>query len=86
VKGAAIDSGPATPATNIHPLHLHRRSFELVRVAGKPTAGVVKDMVMLGSFQEVEFDFVANHLGPTLFHCHQQLHMDFGYMAMVNYA
>jgi FtsP/CotA-like multicopper oxidase with cupredoxin domain len=71
---------------DIHPLHLHRHSFELVRVGGKPTAGVVKDVVMLGGSQEVEFDFVADNPGPTLFHCHQQLHMDFGFMAMVNYA
>lgn len=71
---------------DIHPLHLHRHSFELVRVGGKPTAGVIKDVVMLGGFQEVEFDFVADDPGPTLFHCHQQLHMDFGFMAMVNYV
>ena len=71
---------------DIHPLHLHRHSFELVRVAGKPTAGVIKDVVMLGGFQEVEFDFLADNPGMTLFHCHQQLHMDFGFMALFNYA
>ncbi|HUA52277.1 MAG TPA: multicopper oxidase domain-containing protein [Candidatus Sulfotelmatobacter sp.] len=71
---------------DIHPLHLHRHSFELVRVAGKPTAGVIKDVVMLGGFQEIEFDFVADNPGPTLFHCHQQLHQDFGFMALFNYA
>jgi FtsP/CotA-like multicopper oxidase with cupredoxin domain len=71
---------------DIHPLHLHRHSFELVRVGGKPTAGVVKDVVMVGGFQEVEFDFVADHPGKTLFHCHQQLHMDFGLMFLFNYA
>jgi FtsP/CotA-like multicopper oxidase with cupredoxin domain len=71
---------------DIHPLHLHRHSFELVRVAGKPTAGVMKDVVMLGGFQELEFDFVADNPGRTLFHCHQQLHMDFGFMALFDYA
>jgi FtsP/CotA-like multicopper oxidase with cupredoxin domain len=71
---------------DIHPLHLHRHSFELTRIAGKPTAGVIKDVVMLGGFQEVEFDFVADNPGPTLFHCHQQLHMDFGFMALFNYT
>jgi FtsP/CotA-like multicopper oxidase with cupredoxin domain len=71
---------------DIHPLHLHRHSFELVRVGGKPTAGVIKDVVMLGGFQEVEFDFVADNPGMTLFHCHQQLHMDFGFMALFDYA
>jgi FtsP/CotA-like multicopper oxidase with cupredoxin domain len=71
---------------DIHPLHLHRHSFELTRIGGKQTSGVIKDVVMLGGFQEVEFDFVADNPGPTLLHCHQQLHMDFGFMALFNYA
>ena len=71
---------------DVHPLHLHRHSFELVRVAAKPTAGVIKDVVMLGGFQEVEFDFVADNPGLTLFHCHQQLHMDFGFMQLFEYV
>lgn len=71
---------------DIHPLHLHRHSFELTHVNNKPTAGVTKDVVMLGGFQELAFDFVADNPGPTLFHCHQQLHMDFGFMALFQYA
>jgi FtsP/CotA-like multicopper oxidase with cupredoxin domain len=71
---------------DIHPLHLHRHSFELTQVGGKPTAGVTKDVVMLGGFQELAFDFVADNPGLTLFHCHQQLHMDFGFMALFKYA
>ncbi|MDR3534473.1 MAG: multicopper oxidase domain-containing protein [Rhodopila sp.] len=71
---------------DIHPLHLHRHSFELTRIDGKATAGVIKDVVMLGGFQEVEFDFLADNPGPSLFHCHQQLHMDFGLMALFNYG
>jgi FtsP/CotA-like multicopper oxidase with cupredoxin domain len=71
---------------DIHPLHLHRHSFELTRIRGKPTSGVFKDVVMLGGFQELEFDFVADNPGLTLFHCHQQLHMDFGFMALFKYA
>jgi len=71
---------------DIHPLHLHRHSFELVSVGGKPTAGVIKDVVMLGGFQEIAFDFVADNPGRTLFHCHQQLHMDFGFMALFDYV
>jgi len=71
---------------DIHPLHLHRHSFELVRVGGKPTAGVIKDVVMLAGFQEIEFDFVADNPGRTLFHCHQQLHMDFGFMTLFDYV
>ncbi|MGH9865009.1 MAG: multicopper oxidase family protein [Candidatus Acidiferrales bacterium] len=71
---------------DIHPLHLHRHSFELTHVGGKPTDGVIKDVVMLGGYQELAFDFIADNPGLTLFHCHQQLHMDFGFMALFRYA
>ncbi|MEA2773283.1 MAG: hypothetical protein QOD93_6245 [Acetobacteraceae bacterium] len=70
---------------DIHPIHLHRHSFELTRIAGKATSGVLKDVVMLGGYQEAEIDFVADNPGPTLFHCHQQLHMDYGFMALFDY-
>jgi FtsP/CotA-like multicopper oxidase with cupredoxin domain len=71
---------------DIHPIHLHRHSFELSRVAGVPTSGILKDVVMVDGYQEVEVDFVADNPGLTLFHCHQQLHMDFGFMALFGYA
>jgi FtsP/CotA-like multicopper oxidase with cupredoxin domain len=71
---------------DVHPLHLHRHTFELAEIAGAPTAGLLKDVVMLGGFQELAFDFVADNPGLSLFHCHQQLHMDFGFMALVDYA
>jgi FtsP/CotA-like multicopper oxidase with cupredoxin domain len=71
---------------DIHSMHLHRHSFELTKVAGRATAGVLKDVVMLGGYQEIEFDFVADNPGRSLFHCHQQLHMDFGLMALFDYG
>lgn len=71
---------------DIHPIHLHRHSFELTKLAGKPTAGILKDVVMLGGYQEAEIDFVADNPGLTLFHCHQQLHMDFGFMTLFDYV
>ncbi len=70
---------------DVHPIHLHRHTFELTNIAGTPTAGVMKDVVMLGGYQAVAFDFVANNPGLTLFHCHQQLHMDFGFMSLFDY-
>jgi FtsP/CotA-like multicopper oxidase with cupredoxin domain len=70
---------------DVHPIHLHRHSFELTRIAGKPTSGVIKDVVMLGGYQDTEVDFVADNPGLTLFHCHQQLHMDFGFMTLFDY-
>ena len=71
---------------DIHPIHLHRHSFEIASLAAKPTAGILKDVVMLGGYQEAEIDFVADNPGLTLFHCHQQLHMDFGFMTLFDYV
>jgi len=31
-------------------------------------------------------ELLADNPGATLFHCHQQLHMDFGFMALMRYA
>ena len=70
---------------DIHPIHLHRHTFELTNLAGAPTAGVLKDVVMVGGYQELHVDFVADNPGLTLFHCHQQLHMDFGFMTLFDY-
>jgi FtsP/CotA-like multicopper oxidase with cupredoxin domain len=71
---------------DIHPVHLHRHSFELTKIAGISTAAVMKDVVMVGGYQEVEVDFTADNPGLTLFHCHQQLHMDFGFMTLFDYV
>jgi FtsP/CotA-like multicopper oxidase with cupredoxin domain len=70
---------------DIHPIHLHRHSFELTNIAGKPTAGIFKDVLMLGGYQTAEVDFAADNPGASLFHCHQQLHMDFGFMTLFDY-
>ncbi|MBV9549081.1 MAG: multicopper oxidase domain-containing protein, partial [Alphaproteobacteria bacterium] len=69
-----------------HPIHLHRHSFELTGVAGAPTAGVKKDVALIGGFQEMTLDFTADQPGLSLFHCHMQPHMDFGFMALFDCA
>jgi len=71
---------------DIHPVHLHRHSFELTRIAGQTTAGVIKDVVMLGGCQAMAVEFIADNPGLTLFHCHQQLHTYFGFMALFDYV
>ncbi len=71
---------------DIHPVHLHRHSFELTNFAGTPTSGVFKDVVMVGGYQQVEIDFTADNPGLTLFHCHQTLHMDYGFMTLFDYV
>jgi FtsP/CotA-like multicopper oxidase with cupredoxin domain len=69
-----------------HPVHLHRHTFELVKVGGVNTRGVKKDVVMVGAKSQVEAEFVANNPGPTLFHCHNQMHMDYGFMTLLKYV
>jgi FtsP/CotA-like multicopper oxidase with cupredoxin domain len=62
-----------------HPVHLHRNSFEMTDVYGKPTAGVMKDVVLVRGFRKIEADFRPAIDGLTLFHSHQQMHMDYGF-------
>jgi FtsP/CotA-like multicopper oxidase with cupredoxin domain len=69
-----------------HPVHLHRHTFELAKIAGVPTSGVYKDVVVVGAKSQTEVNLLANNPGLTLFHCHQQMHMDYGFMALMEYA
>jgi FtsP/CotA-like multicopper oxidase with cupredoxin domain len=98
----AAQAGSALPAAvhqqkrDDHPLHLHRHSFELrslgapIAAAQNPAAksirGIIKDVVLVGAQTQAEVEFTANNPGATLFHCHQQNHMDLGFMMLFNYA
>jgi FtsP/CotA-like multicopper oxidase with cupredoxin domain len=69
---------------DLHPMHLHRHTFEITHISGTPTAGVRKDVAMLGGYQSMDIDFVADQPGLSLMHCHQQIHMDYGLMLLLN--
>jgi FtsP/CotA-like multicopper oxidase with cupredoxin domain len=69
-----------------HPIHLHRHTFEVTRIAGKPLTGVFKDVVLVPAKTAVEVDVIAGSPGPSLLHCHQQFHMDFGFMALARWS
>jgi len=58
----------------------------LCSIAGQPTAGIIKDVAMIGAFREMTVDFTADQRGLSLFHCHMQPHMDFGFMALFDCA
>jgi FtsP/CotA-like multicopper oxidase with cupredoxin domain len=73
-------------STDIHPVHLHRHTFELKTLNGKATAGISKDVVLLQTGVKTEVAFTANNPGKTLFHCHQQDHMDSGFMTLFDYV
>jgi FtsP/CotA-like multicopper oxidase with cupredoxin domain len=69
-----------------HPLHMHRHLFELVEINGKATAGIMKDTVIVPGYGRATVDMVADQPGLTLFHCHIQQHMDYGFKALFRYA
>ena len=70
-----------------HPLHLHRHTFEVRQVDGGPEIlGLMKDVVLVPAKTTAEVEFTANNPGRTLFHCHQQDHMDRGFMMVFRYA
>jgi FtsP/CotA-like multicopper oxidase with cupredoxin domain len=79
-----------------HPLHLHRHSFEL-RTLGAPLGlsrgavaqdlrGIIKDVVLVDAQTTAEVEFTADNPGASLLHCHQQNHMDLGFMMLLEYA
>ena len=69
-----------------HPMHLHRHLWELKAINDKPTAGVIKDTVVVPYYGRAVVDFTANQPGLALFHCHIQQHMDYGFKALFRYA
>jgi FtsP/CotA-like multicopper oxidase with cupredoxin domain len=74
-------------STDNHPVHLHRHSFEVVRIANGPRlSGLIKDTVLVMAGTDVEVELIADNPGLTLFHCHQQDHMDMGFMMLFHYA
>jgi len=69
-----------------HPVHLHRHIFELRQLSGKETRGIMKDTVKVNANTQVNVEFTADDPGLTLFHCHQQDHMDMGFMMLFRYV
>jgi FtsP/CotA-like multicopper oxidase with cupredoxin domain len=69
-----------------HPMHLHRHLLELTEFNGKKTSGIMKDTVVVPYYGRAAVDFTADQPGLTLFHCHIQQHMDYGFKALFRYA
>jgi FtsP/CotA-like multicopper oxidase with cupredoxin domain len=46
----------------------------------------MKDVVSVQPRTKTEVELIAANPGPSLFHCHMQLHMDYGFMAMMEYV
>ena len=73
-------------STDDHPVHLHRHTFEVTNLDGVAISGLMKDVLVVKAKSTAEIDFTASNPGMTLFHCHQQSHMDFGFMMLFRYA
>jgi FtsP/CotA-like multicopper oxidase with cupredoxin domain len=69
-----------------HPMHLHRHSFEVTRIGDRQMSGLIKDTVNVMPLETVAVDFIADNPGDSLLHCHQQLHMDYGFMQILKYV
>jgi FtsP/CotA-like multicopper oxidase with cupredoxin domain len=69
-----------------HPMHLHRHQLELTEINGRKTSGIIKDTIVVPYYGRASVDFTADQPGLTLFHCHIQQHMDFGFKALFRYA
>jgi FtsP/CotA-like multicopper oxidase with cupredoxin domain len=74
-----------------HPIHLHRHTFEVAEIQNQSggrqiMSGLRKDTINVMPLDTVAIDFVADNPGDTLWHCHQQLHMDLGFMQLIKYV
>jgi FtsP/CotA-like multicopper oxidase with cupredoxin domain len=47
---------------------------------------VRKDVAMIGGYQTLEVNFTPELKGRSLFHCHMQPHMDYGFMALFDFV
>ena len=52
----------------------------------KPTAGLMKDVIVVPQSGRAVVDFTADQPGLALFHCHIQQHMDYGFKALFRYV
>jgi FtsP/CotA-like multicopper oxidase with cupredoxin domain len=78
-KKPPLQADVRQPDRRSTPVRLHRNSFEPTSVLGKHTAVVTKDVVLAKGSRKIAVDATPAMDGLALFHCHQQLHMDYGF-------
>ena len=71
---------------DVHPVHTHRHTFEVVKVRDTPMSGLMKDTLSMPRYSTAEIDFIADDPGNTFFHCHHQDHMDEGFAGLIVYS
>jgi len=46
----------------------------------------LKDVVVVPAWKQIDVDLRTSNPGLSLLHCHQQFHMEMGFMAMMRYS
>jgi FtsP/CotA-like multicopper oxidase with cupredoxin domain len=46
----------------------------------------LKDVVVVPAWKQIEVELRTSNPGLSLLHCHQQFHMDMGFMTMMRYT
>jgi FtsP/CotA-like multicopper oxidase with cupredoxin domain len=75
-----------TNQTNVdHPMHLHGHHFQVLSRNGVPFTGaeVIKDTLNVKPNETYVIQFVADHPGTWLFHCHELHHAESGMVSLV---
>ncbi len=84
-----IDIAPVT--LDLSPRHCLTTTAYYGQVPGASAApeeigGIIKDVLLVDAQTRAEVEFTADNPGASLFHCHQQNHMDLGFMMLFEYA
>ncbi len=70
----------SNPTMMYHPMHLHGHFFRLLRKPGdwSDPMAPMKDTVIVGPGEQIEFEFTADNPGNWFFHCHNLYHLASG--------
>ncbi|WP_209860526.1 multicopper oxidase family protein [Paenibacillus shirakamiensis] len=71
----------------IHPMHLHGHTFQVISKNGKAMEGspIYTDTVNIFPGEEYEIALEANNSGLWMVHCHDLVHAEMGMHTMMNY-
>jgi FtsP/CotA-like multicopper oxidase with cupredoxin domain len=85
-KGKATNSPSTTTAAIFIRCICTGTPLKAQRSAASPMAGLMKDVISVPSRGRAAVKFVADNPCLTLVHCDMQLHMDFGFMQLLEYS
>ncbi|EJQ72782.1 multicopper oxidase family protein [Bacillus mycoides] len=86
-KGDKVKIRFKNKGEEIHPMHLHGHTFQVISKNGKPMEGspIYLDTVNVFPGEEYEIALEANNSGLWMVHCHHLVHAEKGMHTMMNY-